>query len=131
MQKNWNNATTTPNINPLVFRLQHAKVYPRVLAEAIRNMTRIEEVRIEHTEVTSELFNELHPTPPPNQNRRVAPTMRVLSLDMSSCKSKEDAKAYKKAAKELLVMRRNANIPMEKIEVRLTEKDGWMVFKDE
>ena len=60
-----------------------------------------------------------------------ASTMKVLSLDMSDCKSKEDAKSYEKAAKELLTMRRNANMPMKKIEVRLTEKDGWMIFKDE
>lgn len=138
MQKIWNKTVTTPNIEPLMFRLHHARVHPKVLADAIRNMTRVEEVRIEHTEVASEFFDELHPIA--EKKQRVAmrdersvcpPTMRVLRLDMSGCKSKEGAEAYEKAAKELLTRRRNANMPMEKIEVRLTEKDEWMVFKDE
>jgi hypothetical protein len=131
MQRHWNNVSTTPNIDPVVFRLHHAKVYPKNLANAIKSMGRVEEVRIEHTDIVSEFFNELHAIRPPKKNQRVAPNMRVLTLDMSGCKSNEDAKAYEKAAKELLTMRRNANMPMEKIEVRLTEKDGWMVFKDE
>jgi hypothetical protein len=132
---------SVPNINPTIFRFHHATVHYKVVTDTIKTMSRLEEVRIQQVNVNTQFLDELHPKSiSPTKKKRPAkkvwsvspPKMKVLSIDFSGSKAKtEGADAYEKAATELLEKRQHAKAPLERIGVRLTEEDGWMVFKNE
>lgn len=134
---------SVPNINPTIFRFHHATVNCKVIADTIKTMSQLEEVKIQQVNVNTQFLNELHPksiSPPKKKqpakkvSRRMvsASKMKVLSIDFIGSKAKtEGADAYEKAATELLEKRQHAKAPLERIEVRLTEEDGWRVFENE
>lgn len=131
-----------PNINPVILRVHHTSPHPKVVADAVKTMTLLEELRMEYVNIGLEFFQELHPIPAPQPKKKPkqnvspwiigAPKLKVLTFDLDGRKPKNgDAKEYENTAKELLAMRKKANAPMERIEIRLTKEGGWMVFKDE
>jgi hypothetical protein len=142
MQQVWDGGSS-PNINPVIFRLRNAAVNPKVVADVVKGMTKLEELNLEHVKIGAELFKELHPTSVPltkseKKAGRKSPRwivkaqqMKVMTIDLRGFNSKVDAEAFERAARELLLKRNEANAPMERIEVRLTEEYGWMVFCEE
>jgi hypothetical protein len=143
MQQVWDGGSS-PNINPILFRLRNAAVHPKVVADVVKQMTRLEELNLEHVSIGSEFLKELHPQSVPLTKRERqagkksplwivgAQQMKVMTIDLRGFKSKKvDAEAFEDAARELLLKREEANAPMGRIEVRLTEEDGWMVFCEE
>lgn len=137
----------TPNINPVLFRFRNTTAPTSVFTDAISSMSRLEELRIEHAFVDIAFFQDLHPRPVPRPKKSAknqqteknssswivdSPKLKVLVLDLNGIRSQaQGADAYKRAAKDLLEMRKKANMPMERVRVRLTEEDGWMVFDGE
>lgn len=139
------NEKTIPNINPVKFRLHHTSINHKVVAEAIRQMYLLEELTIESINIGTKFLEDLRPRPSPNKRTAngkqvrkksspwvvVNPRMKVLRIDLGRSKAKtEEAGLYISAAQELLEKRRQAKAPLERIEVRLTEKEGWMTFYD-
>lgn len=143
MQQVWDGGSS-PNINPVIFRLRNAAVNSKVVVDAVKQMTRLEELNLEHISVGAEFLKEFHPKSEPLTKREKqagkksprwtvgAQQMKVMTIDLRGFKSKkQDAEAFEGAARELLLKRNEADAPMERVEVQLTEDDGWMVFCEE
>jgi len=144
MQQVWDGGSS-PNINPVLFRLRNAAVHPKVVADVVKGMTKLEQLNLEHVKIgAAEFLKELHPKSVPltKSERKAgrksprwiieAQQMKVMTIDLCGFNSKKaDAEAFEEAARELLLKRNEATAPMERIEVRLTEEDGWMVFCEE
>jgi hypothetical protein len=141
MQRVWDGGSS-PNINPVLFRLRNAAVHPKVVADVVKQMTRLEELNLEHVNIGAEFLKELHPKEAPLTKREKqagkkspqwivgAQQMKVITIDLRGFK-KPDAEAFEDAARELLLKRDEADAPMERIEVQLREEDGWIVFSEE
>jgi hypothetical protein len=137
------NEKTAPNINPIKFRFHHTSIHHKAVAGAISQMSLLEELTIESMNIGTKFLEDLHPKLSPNKSTEkgkqarkksspwivVNPKIKVLRIDLGKSKAKtEEACLYISAAEELLEKRRNAKAPLERIEVRLAETEGWMIF---
>jgi hypothetical protein len=137
------NEKTIPNINPVKCRFHHTSIHHKAVAGAISQMSLLEELTIESMNIGTKFLEDLHPKLSPNKSTAngkqvrkksspwvvVNPKMKVIRIDMGKSKAKtEEAGLYISAAQELLEKRRNVKAPLERIEVRLSETEGWMTF---